>query len=138
MKKLYEKIVASLIFSTKSSTYSKNIWPFTVILNLSAAISFNIASIWMIINKYFFPHFCDFMSLEIFSNKTYNELSNFIVYLFLPICLFNYMYIFYKKRYVLLEEKYQNNNHMKIGRIYFGLSWFGYFAIFFWIYIIFK
>ncbi len=113
MKNMYEKIVASIIFTTKRSSYSKDIWLFSVILNLSAAISFNIASIWMLVNKYFFPHFSDFMNLEIFSNKTYNEVANFVIYLFLPICLFNYLYIFYTKRYILLEEKYQNSNHMK-------------------------
>lgn len=132
MKKLYEKIVASLIFSTKRSAYSNDIWPFTVILGMSAAISFNIASIWMIIDSYFFSDFFNFMNLKILNSESHNDFLNFIIYVFSPICLFNYMYIFYNKRYVLLEQKYRDINHMKIGRIYFGLSWFGYFGIIFW------
>ncbi len=133
MKNMYEKIVASLIFSTKKSSYSKDIWPFTTVLGLSAAMTLNIGSIWMIIDSYFFPNFTESIHIKILNSKLHNDFLNFIIYIFLPICLFNYVCIFYNNRYVLIEQKYNKINHMKIGRIYFGLSWLGYFAIIFWI-----
>lgn len=131
MLNVYNKLIVSAIHTTSNSD-NRDIWKYLTLMAISLPLTFNIVTIWLIIETHFYPGFTSFMKIEIIPVFKYNVLLNFVLYLFLPIFIFNGIYIFRKQHYLSLMENYSNAHNKKLSGLYFGISWVVFFG--YWIY----
>lgn len=131
MLNIYNKLIVSAIHTTSNSN-NKDIWRYLTLMMISLPIILNIVTLWLIIETHFYPGFTSFMKIEFISGFKYNALLSLIVYLLIPIFTFNGIYIFRKKHYLSLMDKFPIAHNKKYSGLYFGISWVVFFT--YWIY----
>jgi hypothetical protein len=119
--RLYYKIAVSTIYTMQNGT-KKDIWKSMSIFILTVNLMYNLLTIWLILDSYFFKGFMDFLAVDFHFGK-YNGLIYILLYCFLPIFMFNYISIFKKEKYRYLIEKFPNSFNKKLFLIHLIVSW---------------
>jgi hypothetical protein len=118
---LYYRIWADSILRLKSIEANKNNWKYKSIASMSIAMTFNLFSIMIILQKKIFGFFYE-INFRFLSGYENYILTILILYL-LPIILINYLLIFRGNRYEMFLEKYPYRNG-KLFLKYFLISMF--------------
>lgn len=125
---IYHKIFVSSITTIQNSKFSSDIWKSMSLISVSVAMSLNVSCLWLVIETYFYPGFTNFLKIDFIPEYKFNTLFSFLIWLYVPLHLFNWVSIIRNDRYKYLMTKYPEAKNKTISGIYFAVSWFGFFG----------
>ncbi|WP_320815859.1 hypothetical protein [Flavobacterium sp.] len=119
---IYNKIFVSSIYTAKRSSALRDMWKFTCIFYPTISMTFNFMLLGLFINEKFFSTFFYSLEIRIVENGAYNFLFNILLYLIIPLYMFNYYNVLYNEKYKKMIEENKESYNKKIISIYLILS----------------
>jgi hypothetical protein len=134
MLKIYYRIWADCISSLRRRAANKRNWKFKSIVMMSLAMTFNIALVMAIIQKYVWGQYFYKIDLPFLPKKIGNAASFFILF-FIPSLILNLLMIFKDSRYENFIDRYPTYN----GNLFVGyfLGSLALPIVLLWVYILF-
>ena len=120
-KKTYLQLVISTCSTIKKSSFS-DIWKAFSVFIISTSLTLNVLTIWMVIYHFIAPGFTDFFVIKAIPYKIAVYIY-ILGYVFLPILIFNIIYLYGNNIEILIEENAKSANK-KYFRIHFFSSYF--------------
>lgn len=115
---IYNKIFVSSIYTAKRSSALRDMWKFTCIFYPTISMTFNFMLLGLFINEKFFSTFFYSLEIRIVENGAYN----FLLYLIIPLYMFNYYNVLYNEKYKKMIEENKESNNKIIISVYLIIS----------------
>jgi hypothetical protein len=119
---MYFRLMVSSICNAQKNGSMSDIWKFMSNLTMAVAMSANVLVVYVLTNKYLFPHVLDFMEIKFTDIPKWNFLFNITAYTIIPFMAINYYLVFVNDQFRSLIKEFKTSYNKKYFTIYFGVS----------------